>query len=169
MPYPISQPFQRTKKPVKRGWKTWRTLLCTQLSISTAIHISRNKRCQKGQIWVITAYQVHVASRNNSKVSTKLLVSFSIGNFRTYAFGTFWKAGQYQACPDTHTISPGSSENHRQWANYALVMSVYIQNQWSYAGFSPRAASALFTVSTTHKAQLTSYWHRAEWEHAYHS
>lgn len=49
-----SQPLQRTKQCCKsRGKSLMHLALC---SISTSLHISRNKRCQKGQIWVSPWY-----------------------------------------------------------------------------------------------------------------
>lgn len=62
-----SQPLQRTKQCCKSRRKNLMDLALAQLSISTSIYISRNKRCQKGQIWAITMYQLCGASRNYLK------------------------------------------------------------------------------------------------------
>lgn len=103
---------------VNRGGKTWWTLLCAQLSISTSIFISRNKRCQKGQIWAITAYRLHGASRNDSKVLKELLVPFNIGNLECVHLVLFEKRVN-SSC--THKLT-GAAETQRQRANPALVL-----------------------------------------------
>lgn len=135
---------------VNRGGKTCWTLLCAQLSISTSIYISRNKRCQdKFGLSPLTGCRVH---REMILKFWKSCLYLSILAILECVHLVLFEKQVNTSC--THKLT-GAAETQRQRANAALVL-------WCPSSPSAAAQALPCTISALFPQSHTKHkWHLA--------